>query len=261
MSGMLAVLQARVSSKRLPGKVLMPILGQPMLARQIERILRAKNIDEVVVATSTDSRDDPLVEICRNAGVLCFRGSLDDVLDRVFIAAQSRAASAIVRLTGDCPLADPAVIDHVIEAYRTSGADYASNTLQPTLPDGLDVEVASFSALQRAWADARLPSEREHVTPYLYAHPELFRLHPVQWSADLSSLRWTVDTTADFDFVTAVYQNLYPSKPDFTMEDVLRLLDSRTELLAINHGQKRNEGFLKSLARDAELSAIQSLKD
>jgi spore coat polysaccharide biosynthesis protein SpsF len=260
MSGMVAVLQARASSSRLPGKVLRPILGQPMLARQIERILRAKNIDEVVVATSTDSSDDPLVEICRNAGISCFRGSLDDVLDRVFIAARSRAANDIVRLTGDCPLADPAVIDHVIEAYRASGADYASNTLQPTLPDGLDVEVASFLALQRAWADARLPSEREHVTPYLYVHPELFRLHPVQWPTDLSSLRWTVDTAADFEFVTAVYENLYPTKSAFTMDDVLRLLDSRPDLLAINQGHKRNEGFLKSRARDAEVSATQDQK-
>jgi spore coat polysaccharide biosynthesis protein SpsF len=257
---MVAILQARASSSRLPGKVLRPILGQPMLARQIERILRAKNIDEIVVATSTDSSDDPLVEICHTAGVSCFRGSLDDVLDRVFIAARSRAANDVVRLTGDCPLADPAVIDHVIQAYRASGADYASNTLQPTLPDGLDVEVASFSALQRAWADAQLPSEREHVTPYLYAHPELFRLHSVQWPADLSSLRWTVDTATDFEFVTAIYENLHPRKSAFTMDDVLSLLDSRPDLLAINQGQKRNEGFLKSLARDAEVSVIQDRK-
>lgn len=260
MSGMVAVLQARASSSRLPGKVLRPILGQPMLTRQIERIVRAKNIDEVIVATSTDLSDDPVVEVCRKAGVTCFRGSLDDVLDRVFLAARSRDARDVVRLTGDCPLADPGVIDCVIEAYRKSGADYASNTLQPTFPDGLDVEVVSFVALERAWANARLPSEREHVTPYLYIHPELFRLHPVQWSADLSSLRWTVDTAADFEFVTAVYENLYPTKPAFDMDDVLKLVDSRPDLLAINEGHKRNEGFLKSLARDAEVSAMQDGK-
>ena len=260
MSGMVAVLQARVSSSRLPGKVLRLIQGQPMLARQIERIVRAKNIDEVVVATSAECGDDPIFEMCRKVGVACFRGSLEDVLDRVFLAASSRAARDVVRLTGDCPLADPDVIDCVIDAYRQSGADYASNTLQPTLPDGLDVEVVSFSALQRAWVDARLPSEREHVTPYVYTHPELFRLHPVEWPVDLSSLRWTVDTAADFEFVTAVYEKLYPTKPAFKMDDVLKLLDSRPDLLTINEGQKRNEGFLKSLTRDIEISATQEQK-
>lgn len=245
----LAILQARVSSTRLPGKVLAPILGQPMLARQIERLRRATTIDKLVVATSDEATDNSVATLCSSLGVPCFRGNLKDVLARFHGASIAHGpAEHIVRLTGDCPLADPAIIDRVVRHHLASGADYTSNALQPTWPDGLDVEVMRTTALQRAFAEARQPSEREHVTPYLYKHPELFRIEHVRAARDLSSLRWTVDEPADLTFVTEVYAALYPNNPAFDTAAVLDLLDRRPELAGINHQFERNEGYAKSLA-------------
>ena len=156
----LGILQARASSRRLPGKVMKPILGRPMLERQIERLRRARRLDKLVVATSTDPSDDPIAALCRSLAVECFRGSLDDVLDRFYQAARRAAPRAVVRLTGDCPLADPAVIDQLIELHARGGYDYTSNTLTRSYPDGLDAEVTQLHCLEAAWREARLPSER-----------------------------------------------------------------------------------------------------
>ena len=249
---MVAVLQARVSSSRLAGKVLRPILGKPMLALQIERIRRARRIAELVVATSAEASDDPLVPLCEGARVLLFRGSLDDVLDRVYKAAVTYAPDHLVRLTGDCPLADPEVIDEIIRVHLQTGSDYTSNTLKPTYPDGLDVEVARFSSFESAWRNARLRSEREHVMPYLYNNPDRFRLHNVADTVDRSAMRWTVDEPADFEFVRGVYEALYPDNPAFTSDDVHRLLLHKPELAALNAGFRRNEGYEKSLRADKE---------
>jgi glutamate-1-semialdehyde 2,1-aminomutase len=247
------VLQARYSSSRLPGKVLMPILGHPMLALQIERLRRARRIDKLVVATSDQPDDDALLTACKAIGVECSRGSLNDVLDRVFRAASAEEASIVVRLTGDCPLADPEVIDACIARHCDGKFDYTTNALAPTFPDGLDVEVMSMAALQAAWREATLPSEREHVTPFIYKQPERFRIGHLRGDRDLSALRWTVDEPADMEFVRAVYGALYSAKPAFGMADVLDLMAARPGLADLNATHRRNEGLAKSLVADEVL--------
>ncbi|MDD5176146.1 MAG: glycosyltransferase family protein [Sterolibacterium sp.] len=251
----LAILQARVSSTRLPGKVLKPLLGIPMLLRQIERICRASLIDRLVVATSETICDDPIEEMCRSSGIHCYRGSLDDVLDRFYWAAKEFNPDHVVRLTGDCPLVDPRVLDQVISFYLEGGYDYASNTIVPTFPDGLDVEVFRFACLEDAWREAFLPSQREHVTPFIHQQPDRFRTGCFKQQQDLSHLRWTVDEPEDFELVTRVYEALYPDNPAFSMEDVLSLEEHRPELMNINAKFQRNEGYLKSLVKDATTGA------
>lgn len=247
----LAMLQARVSSSRLPNKVLAPILGEAMLARQIERLRRAITLDRLVVATSDTSSDDPLAALCASLDVPCHRGSLNDVLARFHGAYIAYGpADHIVRLTGDCPLADPAIIDRVVRHHLASGADYTTNAIQPTWPDGLDVEVMRADILQRAFAEARLSSEREHVTPYIHKHPEWFCIEHVKGESDLSSMRWTVDEPADLAFVTEVYSALYLQNPTFDTAAILALLERRPALAAINNKFMRNEGYAKSLAAD-----------
>ncbi len=247
---MLGIIQARTSSSRLPGKVLLPLLGKAMLSRQIERLKRARAIDRLIVATSEDATDDAVAMLAEGAGIGCWRGSLDDVLDRFAGAARANAAQHVVRLTGDCPLADPEVVDAVIATYHRSGADYASNVNPPTYPDGLDVEVMSRAALERAWVEAQRPSEREHVTLYIHQHPELFKLvnHPAP--RDLSALRWTVDNEEDFSFVTEVYGALLPQKPNFGMNDILELLFRQPDLILGNAHIERNEGLMASFRKE-----------
>lgn len=250
-----AILQARISSRRLPGKVMKPILGRPMLARQLERLRRCRRVDDLVVATSDQPDDDPLAELCAAEGTACFRGSLDDVLNRFHRCAVEQQADHVVRLTGDCPLADPAVIDEVIRFFHAGNYDYASNVLPPTFPDGLDVEIIRFSCLEEADREAVLPSHREHVTPFLRVHPECYRLGNYTGPADLSHLRWTVDEPDDFEFVRQVYERLYPDKPDFTTQDILDLLAHEPALQTINSKFERNEGTRKSLQADHEFMA------
>lgn len=245
----LAILQARVSSSRLPGKVLKPILGQPMLARQIERISRSKNIDELIVATSVEATDDAVEDLCSKVGVGCFRGSLNDVLDRFYQAANLYDAEHVVRLTGDCPLTDPELIDKVITFHLENGFDYTSNTLQLTFPNGLDSEIMRRHVLQQVWEEAKQAVEREHVTYSIYNQPQRFRLGGVKNTCDLSSLRWTVDEPEDYEFVKQVYEALYTQKVDFTTEDILGLLTVRPELVALNAKYQRNEGLNRSLER------------
>jgi spore coat polysaccharide biosynthesis protein SpsF len=238
----LAILQARMSSTRMPGKVLAPILGRPMLARQLERLHRCRTLDRLVVATSDRAEDDPVAAICATNEVHCFRGSLDDVLDRFYRCAKYHNAQHVVRLTGDCPLADPDLIDDLVHFYLAGKSDYASNCRPPTLPDGLDAEVFTMEALTTAWREARDPFEREHVVPFIIRRPERFTTANWQWSSDISRLRWTVDEPEDFDFVTQVYEALYPAKPDFGFEDVLALLKQQPALAEINRQFQRNEG-------------------
>ena len=218
---MLAVLQARMSSTRLPGKVLRPILGRPMMALQIERLRRARRLTGLVVATSTEAEDDAIEACCADIGVACHRGSLNDVLSR-FVGALIAAGEpkTFLRLTADCPLADWTLVDRCIEAHEDAGADLTYTSEGWTYPKGLDVEVCETAALIEAAARARDPYEREHVTPYIYRHSERFFLHSLTRDPPLR-YRWTVDTPKDFAFVTAVYEALYPSKKAFTSEDVL----------------------------------------
>lgn len=241
-----------MSSKRFPGKVLKPLLGVPMLLRQVERLRPATTIDRLVVATSSDPSDDVVAALCAQNGIVCYRGSLEDVLDRFYQAARSHHAEYVVRLTGDCPLIDVALLDEVVRFCLAGGYDYASNAVEPTFPDGLDVEVFRFSCLESAWKEARAPSEREHVTLFIYSRPQRFRIGHYKSSRDLSHLRWTVDEPNDFEFVRQVFERLYPSNSLFTMQDVLRCLENHPELLLINTTAKRNEGLMRSLAAERQ---------
>lgn len=243
-----AIIQARMESTRLPGKVLADVEGSPMLRRVVDRALCASALEGVVVATSTQSADDEIARFCERAGFGLFRGSCDDVLDRYHSAARTANADVVVRLTADCPLLDPAVIDRVVGEFHDGGFDYVSNVLTPTYPDGLDVEVFSVECLDSAWRDAGLSSEREHVTAYIVKHLELFRLGCVRNDVDLSQLRWTVDTPADLEFVRAVYRACGPEP--FGVSEVLALLNDRPELCEINAGIARNEGYERSLRED-----------
>ena len=254
----MAILQARTGSTRLPGKVLSPILGRAMLALQVERVLRAGEIDELVLATTVDPADDPIEQLAGESGVGCFRGSVEDVLDRFYQAALSLSPEHVVRLTGDCPLIDPVVIDLTVARHLQVGVDYTSNTLDPTYPDGLDVEVFRFEALAEAWRDARKTSEREHVTPFLYNHPERFQTESVRQDRDLSEMRWTVDQPEDLAFVRAVYEDLYPANAAFSTDDILSLLQRRPELGAGNANVARNEGYARSVRADAEGEASET---
>ncbi len=216
-----AILQARMSSSRLPGKVMRPLLGEPMIGRQVERLRRSTRLTGLTIATSTEPSDDVIEAYAREIGADCFRGPLDDVLGR-FVGALEAAGNpkTFVRLTADCPLADWRLVDRCIEAHTAAEADYTCNWLNWTYPKGLDVEVCETTALYRADAQARSPYDREHVTPYIHGNPELFRLEAVTRDPPLR-YRWTVDTPEDFAFVTAVYEALYPANPAFTSEDVL----------------------------------------
>jgi len=228
-----AIVQTRMGSTRLPGKVLMDIGGKTMLARVVERIRRCPLVDEVVIATSTESRDDAVAQACRNTGITCVRGSESDVLDRYRQAAEESRADAAIRITSDCPLFDPALLHQVIQAFFSSHADYASNFLDRRYPRGLECEVFSRAVLERASREAKQSYEREHVTPYIFEHPELFRHAAVTNDSDLSSYRWTVDTLHDLEFVRAVYERLGQDGA-FGWQDVLRLVEREPELSAIN---------------------------
>ncbi len=216
----LAILQARMSSTRLPGKVLRPILGRPMLALQIERLRLAKTLSRIVVATSTGAQDDPIAALCDDIGADCFRGPLEDVLAR-FIGALDAFGPAehFARLTADCPLTDPDLIDRAVGEHRETGADYTHVQRRWSFPKGLDVEVCRTASLRAVDALAR-GEDREHVTRFIYTHPDRFRIHAIDRDPPLR-FRWTVDTAEDFAFVEAVYRDLYPANPAFTTQDIL----------------------------------------
>ncbi|MHC4400242.1 MAG: cytidylyltransferase domain-containing protein [Planctomycetota bacterium] len=235
-----AIVQARMGSTRLPGKVLLDVAGRSMLARVVRRVRRAALIDRVVVATSVTPDDDRIVDECRRLSVACFRGSEDDVLDRFHRAARACRAEAVVRITADCPLIDPEVTDRVLRAFLDHRPDYASNTLDRTYPRGLDTEVADSAALARAWRDARQPYERTHVMPYIYRHPDAFRLLAVTGQRNLSQGRWTVDSPDDLRFVRAVY-NRMGSNDRFSWRDVVRLVDQEPSLASMNRHVRQKQ--------------------
>lgn len=235
-----AIVQARSGSSRLPSKVLADIAGRTMLARVVRRTRRARCLDEVVVATTEAAADDAVAAEGAALDVAVHRGSEDDVLDRYRRAAEAAAAEAVVRITADCPLIDPAVIDRVVEAFAAAGADYASTTLERTLPRGLDVEAFTAEALARAWREAEEPYQRSHVTPYLYEHPERFALLPVTVPAPpgAAALRWTVDTAEDLELVRALYDRL-GGDDAFGWRAALALVDAEPYLAEINRGVRQ----------------------
>ena len=275
----IAIVQARYSSSRLPGKVLLDIAGQPMLARVVERARQARTVDRVVVATTTDPSDDAVADLCTGQGYAYSRGSLHDVLDRYYQTAVAFQAGVVVRITADCPLIDPALVDHTVLAFlggqeqevgrevQKPKYDFAANRLPPpwsrTYPIGLDVEVCTFQALQRAWQEADQPHQREHVMPYLYEdspvvdslsgnvmegpQKEFARRHPfhvllVNYTENYGSLRWTVDTPQDLALVRQIYSS-FAGRDDFTWLDVLALFECDPSLAHINAAVQHKTAF------------------
>jgi spore coat polysaccharide biosynthesis protein SpsF len=257
MLKIVAILQGRMGSSRLPGKVLLDIAGKPMLQHVIERTQRARSLDAVVVATTVDPADDPLAAFAVSLGIPCTRGSLHDVLDRYYQAAKIHQADVIVRITADCPLIDPALIDQTVQlitAHSSLKTDFSCNRLPPpfgrSFPIGLDVEVCTFAALERAWQESTETFHREHVMPFLYegaaltpdtAHlstgisPRGFKIAQLHHTPDYGSLRWTVDTPEDLTFIREIFARL-KDKPDFTWYDVLEIVQKEPELAEINAG-------------------------
>ncbi|MBI5354622.1 MAG: glycosyltransferase family protein [Chloroflexi bacterium] len=257
-----AIIQGRMSSSRLPGKILADIAGQPMLTRVYTRTSRAQTLDEVVFATTTDASDDPVAEYCDFSGIPFTRGSLFDVLDRYYQTALQTKADVVVRITADCPVIDPALIDDVVNTLLgesgigdgESGFDFVCNRLPPpwsrTYPIGLDVEACTFKVLKKAWKDAKEPQHREHVMPYFYEgvklvtenrslqtglSPRGFNIALLHHTTDFGDYRWTVDTPEDLEFVRQVYSR-FNGRDDFTWKEVLDLVHDEPELMKINSG-------------------------
>jgi len=230
------IIEARFNSTRLPGKVLLPILGEPMLSRTFERLSRARTIDEIVIATSSSAADDAVATLANNMGAHLFRGSEDDVLDRVVKAAQSRDAHIIVEITGDCPLIDPGIVDKVVGDFLIGGADFVSNILPHTTPRGTDVRVFRTRDLAEINVKSSDPADHEHVSLHFWEHPERYRCRNVRTDLpeSVAHLRLTVDTQEDLELVRDVYRQLYPLNPAFTLADVLQLLEKQPALVELN---------------------------
>jgi len=231
------LVQARMGSTRLPGKVLKEILGESLLFRQLERMRQAKLAGTIQVIMSDQAYDDVLAEYCNNKKINYFRGSEQDLLDRHYQAAKLLEADAVVKIPSDCPLIDPVIIDEVISFFLENSFDYVSNLHPASWPDGNDVEIMRMATLEQAWKEAVRPLEREHTTPFIWEHPEKFNIGNVRWNTgqDFSqSHRFTIDYEEDFLFIKAVFENLYPKNSAFTLEDILQLLNEKPELMALN---------------------------
>lgn len=231
-----AIIQARMGSTRLPGKVLKKIMNKTLLAYQLERVRQSLLIDEIVIATTKNDMDHVIAEFCERKNINVYKGSEYDVLDRYYKAASKFKADVIVRLTSDCPLIDSDIIDEVIQLYLTSieTIDYASNTLERSFPRGLDVEVFSFEALEEAYQKANLESEREHVTPYIYNKSNRFTVANLKCREDLSNHRWTVDTIEDFELIKRIIEVTYPDTKNIRMQQIVEILERNPSWLTIN---------------------------
>ena len=237
--GIVTVIQARTGSSRLPNKVLRPLAGKPLLARMVERVVAARLSGMVIVATTTDACDDPIVALCEQEGFACYRGDADDLLDRHYQAGRLYAAATVIKIPSDCPLIDPRIIDRVIDYYLKHAGefDYVSNLHPATYPDGNDVEIMTMAALETAWREATRPLEREHTTPYLWENADRFRVGNVVWETGLDysmSHRWTIDYEADYQFIAAVYDALYPNDSLFSLDDILRFTAAHPRVAALN---------------------------
>lgn len=235
------IIQARMGSSRLPGKTLMTIGGKPMLWHVIERLKGSKKIDDIIVATTTNPEDDAIEALAKEQAWLLYRGSSEDVLDRYYQAAKKFGIDVIVRITSDCPLIDPEIVDLIIEKHLSSGADYTSNVLKRTFPRGLDVEVFNFKTLEKAHKQAKKDLQREHVTLYIYEHPEIFHLDNIENNKNLSYMRWTVDEMKDLELVRKIYSKLYKGGKIFLLQDIVNLFKKSPELLEINKEVKQKE--------------------
>jgi len=244
-SSVVAIIQARMDSSRLPGKVLKDICGKPMILREVVRARRAQSLGQVILATTTDTQDDLVAEVCRKYGIPCYRGDSLDVLDRYYQAATLFGADTIVRLTGDCPVIDPREIDRTVFAFFESGADFAANRLPPpwrrTTPIGMDTEVVSFACLERAWREADAKYAREHVMPYFYEEDGRFNVLLVEHEPDLSSYRLTVDTPEDLKLIREIYRH-FNGTDEFSLGEMIALFKTQPELIQINAGVN-HKGF------------------
>lgn len=235
----LIIIQARSGSTRLPGKIMMPLAGKPLLVRMTERVMSADIPKRIVVATTTEKIDDEVEKLCAEYGIKCFRGHPTDLLDRHYKAALNFKAKYIAKIPSDCPLICRKAIERVARHFlENSGSyDYASNLHPATYPDGHDVEIMSFETLECAWKEATRDFEREHTTPYIWENPDRFRTVNVEWETGLDfsmSHRMTIDYPEDYEFIKSVYDELYEKMNDFTLCDIMLLLDEKPELLKIN---------------------------
>jgi len=240
-----AIIQARMGSTRLPGKILMDIAGRPMLWQVVNRIRNCDMVNEIVVASTIESKDDAVEDFCGKNGINCFRGSEDDVLDRYYQAASINNADVVVRITADCPLIDPGTVDKVLSEYLSKCDEYdgASNVIERTYPRGLDTEVFSFPALAKIWAAAKKEHEREHVTVYFYEHPEEFNMFSVKNNKDLSSFRWTVDEDTDLAMVRKVYEYFSSRKNKFSIFDITAFIEKHPDVKMLNENVEQKKVF------------------
>ncbi len=237
MRKILIVVQARMSSSRFPEKVLKPILGKTLLFRMVERLKMVKTPAQIVIATSTESSDDAIEIETKNMGAPCFRGNLNDLLDRHYQAAVQFEADVVLKIPSDCPLIDPSVVDRGLGLFFEKNLDFLSNLHPATYPDGNDVEIMTFDCLQKAWREATRPLEREHTTPYIWENPDLFKIENFEWETGLDysmSHRFTIDYEADYHFIARVFEELYPLSIQFNLADILTLLDKKPEIYALN---------------------------
>ena len=242
-----------MGSSRLPGKVMLDLCGKSVIWHIIERVKKSEKIDEIIIATSINKENDTIREFCLENEVKCYSGEENDVLDRYYKAVQLMEGyrdANIIRITADCPLIDPEIVDRVIDYHKIKKADYTSNCLEPTFPDGLDCEIFTFEILEEIWKQAQLKSEREHVTLYIRNNSDRYRIANYKNDEDLSNLRWTLDEAEDFKLINEIYEELYFDKEFFGMQDVMNLLQKRPELLEINVKYSRNEGLVKSIEED-----------
>lgn len=247
----IAIIQARMGSTRLPGKILSVIEGKTMLERIIERVSAANLVDKVVVATTVEKDDDELEAYIKKYRYCdLYRGSTDDVLSRFYECAKEHKADIVIRITADDPLKDPQILDKAVEMLMgDKELDYCSNTITPSYPEGLDIEVLQFSALETAYLEAVLPSEREHVTPFIWKNPGKFKIQNFKFERDLSTWRWTVDKQEDLEFMRCIFKE-FKNKPMVSYKEVIHFLEVNPELMKINNGTVRNEGYLKSLIQE-----------
>lgn len=229
-----AIIQARIGSTRLPKKIFLPLSGKPILWHVYQRVKKSKLIDDVVIATTDLPEDDLVEKFCIENKINYFRGSSDDVLSRYYFTAKNFQSDIIVRITSDCPLIDSNVIDEIIKLFISENADYASNVLERTFPRGYDTEVFSFSVLEKTFFEAKEKFEREHVTPFIYNHPEIFKLVSYKINKDYSSLRLTIDTQEDYNLIKIIYDSLFDSNNFFNLDDVINFLNKNPELIKIN---------------------------
>jgi len=253
MKNIVCIVQARMTSTRLPNKVLLVLAGQPVLTQVFNQLSHSKLLTTTILATSMDSCDDPLEDWATKNNKKYFRGSLENVLDRFFETAKEYNADVIVRITADCPLIDPEIVDQCIDGFNNGDYDYYSNVNPPTFPDGLDTEVFSFAALEKAYSNAELKSEIEHVTPYIKNHPELFKIGNFYSEVNYEKLRWTLDNKEDYDFLSLIYKELFKPNSFISWKDVISFLNQNINLQQINAHIERNEGFIKSLNEDKKV--------